>query len=57
MAMMIGLLEETLKIFLPTREFGAIDLVKDCIGVLIATVIVFTADSVRRLVKRLNNLP
>ena len=53
-AVMVGLLEETLKIFLPTREFGAIDLVKDCIGVLIATVIVFTADSVRRLVKRLN---
>ena len=53
MAMMIGLLEETLKIFLPTREFGAADLVKDCIGVLIATVIVFTTDSVRRMVHKI----
>lgn len=36
-----GLFEETLKISLPTREFGSIDLVKDFIGVWIAVLIVW----------------
>lgn len=31
-ACIIGLLEETLKIYLPTREFSWIDAAKDCIG-------------------------
>ena len=31
-----GLLDEVIKIFLPTREFGAVDLVKDFIGVGVA---------------------
>lgn len=35
-ACVIGLLEETLKIYLPTREFSWIDAVKDCIGAGIA---------------------
>ena len=35
-ACIIGLLEETLKICLPTREFSWIDAVKDCIGAGIA---------------------
>lgn len=33
----IGLLDEGLKIFLPTREFDLIDLFKDCIGIIAAT--------------------
>ena len=52
LAVVVGLLEETLKIFLPTREFGKIDLIKDCIGALIAAVIVYTGVSVKRLVWR-----
>ena len=31
-----GLLDETIKIFLPTREFGVVDLIKDFIGIAIA---------------------
>lgn len=36
----IGLLDECLKIFLPGREFSSGDLIRDFIGVVIATVIV-----------------
>ena len=38
-----GLLDETIKIFLPTREFDGIDFIKDCIGIAaaIGTVYVF----------------
>ena len=38
-----GLLDETIKIFLPTREFDGIDFIKDCIGIAAAvgTVYVF----------------
>ncbi len=39
MAVVIGLLEETMKIFLPTREFGTVDLVKDCIGAVLAAIV------------------
>ena len=35
-ACLFGLLEETMKIFLPTREFGPADVLKDFIGVGIA---------------------
>lgn len=35
-----GLMDEAIKILLPTREFDAVDLVKDCIGVVIAVGIV-----------------
>ncbi len=35
-----GLMDEAIKILLPTREFDAVDLVKDCIGVAIAVGIV-----------------
>jgi len=31
-----GLLDETFKIFLPTREFSGIDLIKDVIGIAVA---------------------
>lgn len=34
--LIIGFLDEGLKFFLPTREFGLIDLLKDCIGVFTA---------------------
>lgn len=36
-----GLVEETIKIFLPTREFGGIDLIKDFIGVWVAVGLVY----------------
>ena len=36
-----GLIDETIKIFLPTREFGAVDLVKDFIGVWVGLAIVY----------------
>ncbi len=51
-ACLFGILEETLKIFLPTREFGAVDLVKDCIGAFLAAVIVFSITSLKRLTQR-----
>lgn len=35
----IGILEETLKIFLPTREFGGMDVIKDIIGAGIAAIL------------------
>ena len=38
-ACVLGLLEESLKIFLPTREFSWTDFGKDCIGVGIAFVL------------------
>ncbi len=36
----IGLLDECLKILLPTREFSWVDWLKDCTGVLVAVLIV-----------------
>lgn len=36
-----GLTEEIIKIFLPTREFGAVDLIKDCVGVWLAVLFVY----------------
>lgn len=36
----VGLLDETVKLFLPTREFEIIDLLKDCIGVIVAFYVV-----------------
>ncbi len=35
----IGILEETLKIFLPTREFGGMDVIKDIIGAGVAAIL------------------
>ena len=35
-AVFFGLMDETIKIYLPTREFGGIDLVKDIVGVGVA---------------------
>ncbi len=35
-AVFFGLMDETIKIFLPTREFGGIDFVKDIVGVGVA---------------------
>ena len=34
--MTFGLMDETIKIYLPTREFGGIDLVKNIVGVGVA---------------------
>ena len=36
-----GFLDEVIKIFLPTREFSGIDLIKDFIGVLVALCLVY----------------
>lgn len=36
---LIGLIDEGIKVLLPTREFDAIDLVKDWVGIGIATLI------------------
>lgn len=36
-----GLMDETIKIFLPTREFDAVDLVKDWVGVALAWLVVW----------------
>lgn len=37
----LGLTEEIAKIFLPTREFGVVDLLKDCIGTWVAILFVY----------------
>ena len=37
----IGVLDESLKVLLPQREFSRIDLIKDCIGVGIALFVTF----------------
>ena len=36
-----GLIDECIKILLPTREFSAVDLIKDCIGVWVAVAVVY----------------
>lgn len=36
-----GLMDECIKILLPTREFSAVDLIKDCIGVWAAVAVVY----------------
>ena len=38
---MIGLIDEGIKVFLPTREFDMVDLIKDWVGVGIAAMIYF----------------
>lgn len=43
-----GLAEETIKIFLPTREFGGIDLIKDFIGVWVAVAIVHGVSRIKK---------
>ena len=48
MACVIGLAEETLKIFLPTREFGYVDLIKDFVGIGAAMLIVVIMSKIRR---------
>lgn len=47
-ACIIGLAEETLKIFLPTREFGYVDLIKDLVGIGVALLIVVIISKIRR---------
>lgn len=44
----VGVVDETLKVFLPTREFGIEDLIKDFLGIGIAVCIVFTVDMIRQ---------
>ncbi len=36
-----GLLDETIKVLLPTREFDAVDLIKDWIGVFVGTTFIW----------------
>ena len=36
-----GLIDECIKILLPTREFEAVDLIKDCAGVWLAVAVVY----------------
>lgn len=43
-----GLFEETMKILLPTRHFSSTDLLKDIIGVLIAFLIFFLLNRIRK---------
>ena len=49
---LIALADETLKIFLPTREFGALDLAFDAVGLIIGVGLVWL---VRKLSKDLEN--
>ena len=44
---MVGVFDETLKVFLPTREFGLEDLIKDFIGIGIAAFLVLTSNKIR----------
>ena len=37
----IGLIDEGIKVLLPTREFGVVDLVKDWVGIGLATFVVW----------------
>ena len=41
-----GLLDEVIKILLPTREFGSLDLIKDCIGTWTAISLVYAFNRV-----------
>ena len=45
----VGLIEECVKIFLPTREFGTVDLLKDVIGIVLGMCLVVV---VEKLIKR-----
>lgn len=36
-----GLIDECIKILLPTREFSAVDFIKDCVGVCVAVAVVY----------------
>lgn len=44
----VGLIDESIKVLLPTREFDVVDLVKDWVGVAIAVIVIW-------LVKRREN--
>ena len=48
LACVIGILDESVKILLPGREFDAVDMIKDWLGVLVAAIIVFLIKSERR---------
>lgn len=48
----LGLLDECVKILLPIREFELIDLLKDCVGIIVAVAIVTVCS---RLMKRNDN--
>jgi len=47
-ACLFGLLEETIKIFLPTREFGPRDLLMDLTGAALALFLFLTVTAIRR---------
>lgn len=49
---LVALADETLKIFLPTREFQAVDLGMDAIGFLIGIIIVFLFRCIKKIVYR-----
>ena len=46
-----GLMDECIKILLPTREFSAVDLVKDFVGVWVAVAVVY---GVRKIIAKEN---
>ena len=46
-----GLIDESVKVLLPTREFDLVDLIKDWVGVGIGTVVVTTTENVRKRYK------
>ena len=43
-----GLLDETIKILLPTREFDVVDLMKDCIGVALAMLVIWLTKGIKQ---------
>ena len=42
----LGLVDEGVKYFLPTREFEVVDLVRDCIGVAVAILVIWLSKKV-----------
>ena len=50
----IGLIDECLKIILPTREFDFVDLVKDCLGIIAAVALVQIIQKSRKKDKSLD---
>lgn len=44
----IGLIDESLRILLPTREFEVIDLYKDWIGIVIGVLVIWITNTVRK---------
>ena len=44
----IGVIDEGIKVLLPGREFGGADLIKDCVGILCASLVVTIIFMIKR---------